>query len=172
MSNLDFCMAESSEWELERECARSMYRFFKTVNVFHMYDGLSHVRCGTLVLDTLLLRVDCRCGKSRTDYRRRPQPVRVICSFLLSVLLVYPSLGQSPAQPTQESKGQQPAQKPETVSLKQPLAFGPEDCTPINLRRTTTLPSADATTGDRVDFAVLEDVKVKDAIDIPRSRAA
>ncbi len=98
--------------------------------------------------------------------------MRVICSFLLSVLLVYPSLGQSPAQPTQESKGQQPAQKPETVSLKQPLAFGLEDGTPIKLRLTRNLSSADATTGDRVDFEVLEDVKVKDVIVVPRGGLA
>ena len=98
--------------------------------------------------------------------------MRVACSFLLSALLVYPSLGQSSAQPTQESKDQHPAQKPETVSLKQPLAFGLEDGTPIKLRLTRNLSSADATTGDRVDFEVLEDVKVKDVIVVPRGGIA
>src|SRR6266849_2633803 len=108
----------------------------------------------------------------RTSWRWEAQPMRVACSFFLSALLVYPDFGQSSAQPTQESKDQHTAQKPETVSLKQPLAFGLEDGTPIKLRLTRNLSSADATTGDRVDFEVLEDVKVKDVIVIPRGGLA
>jgi hypothetical protein len=94
--------------------------------------------------------------------------MRVACSILLSALMVFPSFGQSTGQPTQQTKDQPPSQKPETVSLKQPLAFGLEDGTPIRLRLTRNLSSADATTGDRVDFEVLEDVKVKDVIVVPR----
>jgi hypothetical protein len=56
--------------------------------------------------------------------------------------------------------------------LKQPLAFGLEDGTPIKLRLTRNLSSADATTGDRVDFEVLEDIKVKDVIVVPRGGLA
>jgi hypothetical protein len=98
--------------------------------------------------------------------------VRVACSFFLSALLVYSSFGQSPAQQTQESKDQQPAPKPAAAPLKQPLAFGLEDGTPIKLRLTRNLSSADATTGDRVDFEVLEDIKVKDVIVVPRGGLA
>jgi PEGA domain len=98
--------------------------------------------------------------------------MRVACSIFLSALMVYPSFGQSTGQPTQQTKDQPPAQKPETVSLKQPLAFGLEDGTPIKLRLTRNLSSADATTGDRVDFEVLEDVKVKDMIVVPRGGLA
>jgi hypothetical protein len=86
--------------------------------------------------------------------------------------MVYPSFGQSTGQPTQQTKDQPPAQKSETVSLKQPLAFGLEDGTPIKLRLTRNLSSADATTGDRVDFEVLEDIKVKDVIVVPRGGLA
>src|SRR5258708_6858323 len=86
--------------------------------------------------------------------------------------MVYPSFGQSTGQPTQQTKDQPPAQKSETVSLKQPLAFGLEDGTPIKLRLTRNLSSADATTGDRVDFEVLEDIKVKDIIVVPRGGLA
>jgi len=67
---------------------------------------------------------------------------------------------------------QRHAQKPEAAPLKQPLAFGLEDGTPIKLRLTRNLSSADATTGDRVDFDVLEDVKVKDVIVVPRGGLA
>jgi len=79
---------------------------------------------------------------------------------------------QSAAQSKQDAKDQQPAQKPEAAPLKQPLAFGLGDGTPIKLRLTRNLSSADATTGDRVDFDVLEDVKVKDVIVIPRGGLA
>src|SRR6266852_6797048 len=87
--------------------------------------------------------------------------MRVACSFVLSALLLFSNGLQSAAQSQQETKEQQPAQTPATTSLKQPLAFGLEDGTPIKLRLTRNLSSADATTGDRVDFEVLEDVKVK-----------
>jgi hypothetical protein len=98
--------------------------------------------------------------------------VRIACAIFLSVLIVYPSFAHSTGQPTQQTKDQPQTQKPETVSLKQPLAFGLEDGTPIRLRLTRNLSSADATTGDRVDFEVLADVKVKDVIVVPRGGLA
>jgi len=97
--------------------------------------------------------------------------MRVACSFVLSALLVF-SNGLQSAQSKPDAKDQQPAQKPEPTPLKQPLAFGLEDGTPIKLRLTRNLSSADATTGDRVDFEVLEEVKVKDVIVVPRGGLA
>ncbi len=98
--------------------------------------------------------------------------MRVACSLVLSALLLFSNGLQSAAQSQQETKEQQPAQTPATTSLKQPLAFGLEDGTPIKLRLTRNLSSADATAGDRVDFEVLEDVKVKDVIVVPRGGLA
>ena len=76
----------------------------------------------------------------------------------------------------QEAPKQNPPDKPADAgaanTLKQPLAFGLEDGTPIKLRLTRNLSSADATTGDRVDFEVLEDVKFKDVIIVPRGGIA
>jgi hypothetical protein len=97
--------------------------------------------------------------------------LRFACSLLLSTSLLFssvPGFSQAP----QESKDQQPSPKTETVSLKQPLAFGLEDGTPVKLRLTRNLSSADATTGDRVDFEVLEDIKVKDVLVVPRGGLA
>jgi PEGA domain len=96
--------------------------------------------------------------------------MRVTGSFVLSACLLSPSYSQAPAQSAQETK--QTVQQPAAVSLKQPLAFGLEDGTPIKLRLTRNLSSADATTGDRVDFEVLEEVKVKDVIVVPRGGLA
>ncbi len=98
--------------------------------------------------------------------------MRVACSFVLSALLLFSNGLQSAAQSKQNAKDQQPAQEPEAAPLKQPVAFGLEDGTPIKLRLTRNLSSADATTGDRVDFEVLEDVKVKDVIRVPRGGIA
>src|SRR5437660_5340892 len=98
--------------------------------------------------------------------------MRVACLFVLSALLVFSNGLQSTAQSKQDAKDQQPAQKPEATPLKQPLAFGLEDATPVKLRLTRNLSSADTTTGDRVDFEVLEDIKVKDLIVIPRGGIA
>ena len=98
--------------------------------------------------------------------------MRAACSLVTSTLLVLSSFQQTPSQPTQEPKDQQSAQKPEVTTLKQPLAFGLEDGTPIKLRLTRNLSSADATTGERVDFEVLEDIKVKDVIVVPRGGLA
>ena len=98
--------------------------------------------------------------------------MRFACSLLLSASMLCPSFSQSPAHSTQEPKNKQAAQQPETPPLKQPLAFGLEDGTPIKLRLTRNLSSADAKTGDRADFEVLEDIKVKDLIVIPRGGIA
>jgi len=98
--------------------------------------------------------------------------MRAICSFVLSASLLYSNGWQSSTPTKQEPKEQQPAQKPVAAPLKQPLPFGLEDGTPIKLRLTRNLSSADATTNDRVDFEVLEDIKVKDVIVIPRGGLA
>jgi hypothetical protein len=87
-------------------------------------------------------------------------------------LLLFPNIPQAASQSTQETKDRQAAQPAAPTPLKQPLAFGLEDGSPIKLRLTRNLSSADATTGERVDFEVLEDIKVKDVIVVPRGGLA
>jgi hypothetical protein len=65
--------------------------------------------------------------------------MRVACSLVLSALLLFSNGLQSAAQSSQETKEQQPAQKPATTSLKQPLSLGLEDGTPIKFRLTRNL---------------------------------
>src|SRR6267143_1742328 len=93
--------------------------------------------------------------------------MRVACSFVLSALLVFSNGLQSAAQSKPDAKDQQPAQKPEATPLKQPLAFGLEDATPVKLRINRNISSADAQVNETVDFEVLDDVKVKDVIVVP-----
>lgn len=59
-----------------------------------------------------------------------------------------------------------------TQTVKQPMAFGLQDGTPVKLRTSRNLSSADDKTGATVDFEVLEDIKVGDTIVIPRGGVA
>src|SRR5258708_8941562 len=91
--------------------------------------------------------------------------MRVACSLILSASLLFPS-----AQTTQDKNAKQAAQEPQPVApvVKQPLAFGLEDSTPVKLRINRNISSADAQVNETVDFEVLEEVKVHDVVVIPR----
>jgi len=100
--------------------------------------------------------------------------MRVACSLILSSSLLFPSVVLPITQTTQDKNAKQPAQEPQPVApvVKEPLAFGLEDATPVRLRITRTISSADAQVNDTVDFEVLEEVKVHDVIVIPRGGTA
>jgi hypothetical protein len=100
--------------------------------------------------------------------------MKAICSLILSASLLSPGTvagqGQSPqqkadAQPVQQAQAAPPA-------VKEPLAFGLEDGTPVKLRINRTISSADAHVNDTVDFEVLEEVKFHDVIIVPRGAMA
>ena len=57
-------------------------------------------------------------------------------------------------------------------SVERPLAFGLHDGTPVRLRISRNLSSADAKTGETVDFEVLEDIRVGEVVVIPRGSVA
>lgn len=57
-------------------------------------------------------------------------------------------------------------------TVRAPLAFGLEDGTPIKLRITRTISSADAKVDDKIDFEVLEETKIGEVIVIPRGGIA
>ena len=56
--------------------------------------------------------------------------------------------------------------------MRTPLAFGLEDGTPIKIRISRTISSADAQVDDKVDFEVLEETKIGDVVVIPRGGIA
>jgi len=86
---------------------------------------------------------------------------RPICALLLCALL-----SQVPF-----SDAQQPApQQPMASSTFNKFAL--DDGTPIKLRLNRNLSSADAKTGDNIDFEVLEEVKVNDVVVIPKGNIA
>src|SRR5271156_1172894 len=102
------------------------------------------------------------------------QPMRIVLSVVVAVCLLDPSLllsqESSPQQQRAEPAGKEPATAPAVV--KQPLAFGLEDGTPVKLKLNRTISSADAHVNDTVDFEVLEQVTVHDDVIIPRGSMA
>jgi hypothetical protein len=100
--------------------------------------------------------------------------MRVVCSLILSSSLLFPSAALPLTQTTQDKNAKQAAQEPQPVApvVKQPLAFGLEDSTPVKLRINRNISSADAQVNETVDFEVLEEVKVHDVVVIPRGGTA
>jgi hypothetical protein len=84
--------------------------------------------------------------------------------FLVCVLLVVQS-NTTPA-PQQSTT---PPQQLSNAPCKQPCL---EDGTPVRLRFSQTVSSADAHLNDRVEFEVLEDIKVADVLIIPKGGIA
>jgi hypothetical protein len=100
--------------------------------------------------------------------------MRVACSLILSASLLFPSAVLPMTQTPQDKNTKQAAQEPPSVApvVKEPLAFGLEDATPVKLRIARNISSADAQVNETVDFEVLEEVKVHDVIVIPRAGTA
>jgi len=98
--------------------------------------------------------------------------MRAACSLILSLSFVFPAL-LAPASQTADQSNLKP-QEPQAVApvVRQPLAFGLEDGTPVKLRISRTISSEDARVGDTVDFEVLEEVKSHDVVLIPRGGIA
>jgi|HubBroStandDraft_4_1064222.scaffolds.fasta_scaffold69776_1 hypothetical protein len=103
--------------------------------------------------------------------------MRIALTVLLSMSLLYPGgLPSHESSPQQNQKAkpsdQPPVPAPTPAAVKEPLAFGLEDGTPVKLRLNRTISSADAHVNDTVDFEVLEEVKVHDVVVVPRGSMA
>jgi hypothetical protein len=70
------------------------------------------------------------------------------------------------------SQQQQSAASTSTTAAKLPLTFGLVEDTPVRIKLSRTMSSKDARVNDRVDFEVLEDVKVGNVVVIERGAMA
>jgi hypothetical protein len=86
---------------------------------------------------------------------------------LLCVLLISQSPSISTASPQQEASKKV---EPGTASFDPKTTL--EDGTPVKLRISQTVSSADAHLNDRVEFEVLDDIKVADSLIIPKGGIA
>ncbi len=100
--------------------------------------------------------------------------MRVAYSLILSASLLFPGEALPLTPTTQDTNAKPTVQEPTPVAqvVKQPLAFGLEDSTPVKLRINRNISSADAQVNETVDFEVLEEVKVHDVVVIPRGGTA
>jgi PEGA domain len=89
-----------------------------------------------------------------------------IASLVLIAILGISSFAQTISS-TQGPVPDQSNQAPQTAH-----AFGLGDGTPVKLRLARTMSSADARTGETVHFEVLEDVKVREIVVVPRGGIA
>jgi hypothetical protein len=97
-----------------------------------------------------------------------------ISMFLLLFVIttkVYSQGGQT-TKPSPQSANQTQSTPPSDQRVKSPLAFGLEDGTPVKLRLSRTISSADAHVDDRVDFEVLEDIKLGEVLVVPKGGIA
>src|SRR3984957_3657356 len=96
----------------------------------------------------------------------RTQPMHIFIRGLLCLLL-FQSASIATASPQQDTVKQQ-EQTSSTFDPRTTL----EDGTPVKLRISQTVSSADAHLNDRVEFEVLEDIKVADTLIIPKGGIA
>ena len=101
--------------------------------------------------------------------------MRILTSILLSVCIAVGAQAQTA--PTEPNNAQgaateqelQPVQPTAAKNVGRPVL---EDGTPVKLRLSRNLSSADARVGDTVDFEVLEEIKVGDLVVIPKGGVA
>jgi hypothetical protein len=84
-------------------------------------------------------------------------------SFLLLCLMFTSVVSQETNKKDQKNQQSQ-AQITPPATTRPPLAFGLSEDTPVKLKLTRTMSSKDATLNEKVDFEVLEDVKIGDVV--------
>jgi hypothetical protein len=89
--------------------------------------------------------------------------VSVACCLLLPVQMIEVSAA------AQQSSTASPSGQDSVAACKQPC---PEDGTPIKLRFSQTVSSADVHVDDRVQFEVLEEIRISDVVIVPKGGIA
>jgi len=92
----------------------------------------------------------------------------LVVSLYASVTLAQNAASTSPATSPQSPPAATTASAPKPAMQ----GFGIEDGTPIKLRTARTISSADAHTGDTLDFEVLEDVFASGLLVVPKGGIA
>ncbi len=83
-----------------------------------------------------------------------------------------PAKQSPPADSKQQSATPSPAAEPPQTSFTSKKGFVLEDETPVRMRLNRTISSADAHTGDTVDFEVLDDITLNGTLVIPKGGLA
>ena len=98
---------------------------------------------------------------------------KTVAVFLLTVfvpLSIYPQ--QTKNNKSQDKKDAQKTPEQPAATPRPALEFGLSEDTPVRIKLTRTMSSKDAKLNEKVDFEVIEDVKVKDTIVIKQGAMA
>ena len=95
-----------------------------------------------------------------------------LACLLVASLTATVTLAQNGAPPTTTATNQPPASVAPPPPKPAMQGFGIEDGTPVKLRTARTISSADAHTGDTIDFEVLEDVFASNTLIVPKGGIA
>jgi len=98
--------------------------------------------------------------------------LRIATSIAFCLMVSSLALSQRAQTPTSPTDPKAAPAQSLTPATKAALAFGLAEDTPVRIKITRTMSSKDARVDERVDFEVLEDVKVGDAVIIPRGAMA
>jgi len=99
--------------------------------------------------------------------------IRIALALVLCLVSSSSSLPQE--KPSKKDKKPEPAQisAPATpLPTRPPLEFGLSEDTPVKMKLSRTMSSKDATANEKVDFEVLEDIKVRDVVVIQHGAMA
>src|ERR1700722_2273174 len=95
---------------------------------------------------------------------------------LMLVALFVPPLQAQQSAPAQQQANSSPGQQGANTSERPPATGCTQPCledgTPVKLRISQTVSSEDAHVNDRVEFEVLEEIKIADVIVIPKGAIA
>jgi hypothetical protein len=97
---------------------------------------------------------------------------RTVSLFLLCLIAQFVCYPQEKKGKEQETKTAAPIAPVTRSSVPPPFEFGLLEDTPVRIKLTRTISSKDAKVDDKVDFEVLEDVKVKDVVVIQHGAMA
>ena len=96
--------------------------------------------------------------------------IRITALVVFCLVLSASALSQPKA--TTTDKKVEPVQVPSATAPKPTLAFGLAEDTPVRIRLARTMSSRDARVDERVDFEVLEDIKVGNVVVVQRGAMA
>ncbi len=99
------------------------------------------------------------------------QVMRISALAVLCLLYLPSALPQQRATTKDKNTDQGKISAPVTAP-KPPLAFGLAEDTPVRIRLARTMSSRDAKVDERVDFEVLEDIKVRNVVVVERGAIA
>jgi hypothetical protein len=101
------------------------------------------------------------------------KPVRIALTLVFCLSLATPAFPQEKSSKKEKkSTPVQPAAPATPAPTRPPLAFGLAEDTPVRLKLTRTMSSKDAKADEKVDFEVLEDIKVGDVVLVQRGAMA